>query len=213
MIKSMTGYGRSENMDANWKCTAEIKAVNHRYCDISIRMPSIMNPFEDRIKKMLSREIRRGKIDVYIRVESFGQEPAKIDINVGTADAYKQALDKLAARYAMPDQATLPMLAAYSDVFMVDKAVTDETRDRIWAVLEKAVNDARIQFNDMRLVEGQALFTDIMAKRTSIINLLGQIKNQLPTVTQEFEKRLRDRVSEVLEMLPGAEPDESRLLV
>ena len=219
MIKSMTGYGRGEYMDSDWKCTAEVKAVNHRYCDISIRMPPIMNPYEDRIKKMLSQDIRRGKVDVYIRIESFGNEPVKIDINAGAADAYMQALDKLVVRYTLSDQVTLAMLASYPDIFMVDKNVTDETRSRIWTVLEKAIGHACAQFNEMRCIEGKVLFSDISAKRDHIINRTEQIKTQLPIAAQEYEKRLKDRIKEVLAQLQEGsgslpiEPDESRLLV
>ena len=218
MIRSMTGYGRSENMGLDWKCTVEIKAVNHRYCDISIRMPHSMNPYEDRIRKMLSKEVRRGKVDVYIRVESFGQEPVKIEINAGVADAYMKVMNDLRDRYAIGDQVSLAMLTAYPDVFMVDKAVTDETRSLIWTVLEKAVMDACTQFNEMRRVEGNALLGDILAKRTHIIDLLEQVKARLPTAAQEYEKRLRERIKEVLAQLTEAEntvsvePDESRLL-
>ena len=219
MIRSMTGYGRSENMGLDWKCTVEVKAVNHRYCDISIRMPHSMNPYEDRIRKMLSKQVRRGKVDVHIRVESFGQEPVKIDINAGAADAYVKALHDLRDRYAISDQITLDTLTSYPDVFMVDKAITDETRSLIWSVLEKAVADACAQFNEMRRTEGNALLTDILAKRANITDLLEQIKARLPTAAQEYEKRLRERVKEVLAQLAEAdssisvEPDESRLLV
>ena len=213
MIRSMTGYGRGESMGYDWKCTVELKAVNHRYCDISIRIPPMMNPFEDRIRKILAKEIGRGKVDMYVRIDSFGQQMAKVEINTGMADAYMKALHKLLERYAVPDQATLAMLASYPDVFVVDKSVTEEARNRIWAVLERSIQEAVAEFNSMRLAEGKALHLDILTKRTHLIDLLREIKAKTPEIAKDYEKRLRTRVDEVLKQIQGAEPDESRLLV
>ena len=213
MIKSMTGYGQGESMGYDWKCTVEIKAVNHRYSDISIRIPQIMNSYEDRVRKILAQQIHRGKIDVYIRIESFGQETAKINVNIGMADAYMKALHKLLERYTVPDQATLSLLASYPDVFMVDKTVSDETRNRIWTVLERTLQTACSQLIEMRQAEGVNLKADILSKTTRLQNLLKLLKDQIPQGAMDYEKRLKDRISEVLSHMPGAEPDESRLLV
>ena len=218
MIRSMTGYGRGESMGYDWKCTVEIKALNHRYCDISVRIPPMMNPFEDNIRKILAKEIHRGKLEVYIRIDSFGQQPVKIEINASMADAYMKALHKLLERYAVPDQATLAMLASYPDVFMVDKTVTDELRSRIWTVLERAVREALKQFNEMRKREGDALYTDVLLKRSRLQELLKDIKLRLPETVKEYEKRLRDRIAEVITHLPEggrslSDTDENRLLV
>ena len=212
MIKSMTGYGQGESMGYDWKCTVEIKAVNHRYCDISIRIPPIMNSYEDRVRKILAQEIRRGKIDVYIRTESFGHELVKVDINVGMADAYMKALHKLTERYPLPDQTTLYLLSTFPEVFLVDKTVTDETRSRIWTVMERTVYAACAQLTEMRQLEGTALRMDILAKTTHLADLLKALKSQMPQVALDYEKRLRNRIDEVLSHVPEAEVDESRLL-
>jgi len=210
----MTGYGRGESMAFEWKCTVELKTVNHRYCDISIRIPPVMNPYEDRVRKILTREVQRGKLDVYIRVESFGQQPVKVEVNGGMADAYMKALHTMTKRYAVPDEPSLAMLASYPDVFMVDKTISDETRERIWSILEKALNEATEKLNEMRSAEGKALYADIMAKRMGLADLLRELKVRLPEAASDYEKRLQTRITEVLERLNLAEePDEARLLI
>ena len=218
MIRSMTGYGRGESTGFDWKCTVELKAVNHRYCDISVRIPSMMNPYEDQVRKILAKEIRRGKVDAYVRIESFGQYPVKIDVNISVADAYIKAMHKLLERYTVPDQATLALLATYPDVFVVDKTLTDETKNRVWTVLERTVQQAADQLNEMRLAEGKAMYVDILIKRTRITDMLKLVKAQLPEAAKEYEKRLRKRVEEVYaqlppDRLPDGGIDESRLMV
>jgi len=211
----MTGYGRGELMQGDWRCVAEIKAVNHRYCDISIRMPSMINPFEDSIRKMLSVDVSRGKVDIYIRVDSFGQTPAKIDVNMGVANSYIEALNKLVDNFDVPDKPSLAMLASHHDVFMVDKSVSDETRSAVWAVVESTLKDAVKQFTDMRLKEGQALLQDIFQKCNAICTLLEEVKQRLPHLAEDYEKRLRSRIDEMLKHLQDSSiepPDESRII-
>jgi len=174
-----------------------------------------MNPFEDSIRKKLSKCIHRGKIDVYIRVDSFGQTAAKIELNAGVATSYYSALRKLANDFQLPDTPTLAMMSSNPDIFMVDKSLTDDVRNAIWAVVETAIEDAISQFNNMRQKEGQALFEDILQKRDRIIQLLEEVNERLPDLAKDYEKRVRDRLDEVFSQLQEANlspPDESRIL-
>ena len=212
MIKSMTGYGYGESTGCDWRCTVELKAVNHRYCDISVRMPSIMNPHEDKVRKMLAKEIKRGKIDAYIRIDSFGQHPVKIDINFSAADAYVKAISRIKERYKMPDQLTLALLTGYQDVFTVDKTLSDEVKNQIWTVLERTIEAAAERLNEMRAVEGEILYADILKKRARLLDLLTELKARLPDLVLEYEKRLRKRIDEVIAQLPEAKADENRLM-
>ena len=219
MIRSMTGYGWSESSGYDYKCTAEIKAVNHRYCDVNIRMPAMMNPFEDQARKLLTEVLYRGKIDVYIRIESQNQESVKIDVNTVVADAYTRAVHELIERYSMPDRLTLDMLVKYPEVFKVDKSLTDEARQRIWTVLEKALFQALDQLKKMREAEGESLYTDIMAKRNCLADLLEGVKARGPEAVLEYEKRIRKRIEEVLAQIENdkqsapVEADENRLML
>ena len=217
MVKSMTGYGRGECMRHDWKFAVEIKTVNHRYCDISIRLPQVMNPYEDRIRKILASGINRGKVDVYIRMETLGHPPVKINVNTAVADAYASALHKLLDRYPVPDQITLSMLAAGPNVFTVDSSMStadeEEMRSKAWEALEIALRAAADQLEEMRLSEGKALQADISVRRSRLTEVIDEIKTRLPIVQQDYENRLRERVEEVLAHLPNGEPDESRLIV
>ena len=219
MIRSMTGYGRAESTGYDWKCTVELKSVNHRYCDVSIRLPSFMNPYEEKTRKILTKEIKRGKIDAYIRIENLGHQPVKIELNTGVADAYVKAMHLLLERYTVPDQVTLSSLSNYPDVFTVDKSVTDEAKARVWVVLERTIKEATASLNAMRLAEGKALYGDILIKRTNIADFLKSLKQKLPQVVTEYEKRLRDRIAEVITKMaetdrpPDLQLDESRILV
>ena len=212
MIKSMTGYGWGESTGYDWNCKVELKAVNNRYLDMSVRLPPIMNAYSEQVRKVLSEKLRRGKIDVYINIESLAQYPVKISVNTSVTDAYMKAIDELLKRYVVSDQASLSLLALYPDAFIVDKSLTDETKGCIWVILERAVKEACKNLTDMRLAEGKALYEDIMAKRTNIVDMLSDLKARLPEVAADFEKRIRKRVQETLVLLPDAEPDESRLL-
>ena len=213
MLRSMTGYGRGECIRQDWKCSAEIKSVNHRFCDISIRLPSMMNPYEDRIRKLVAKEVHRGKVDVYIRIDSLGLQPVNIDVNLAVADAYFKAFDKIKTRFTVPDEVTLEMLASKPDVFMVDKSVTDDQRSLVWSPLEEALNIAVSQFNEMRIVEGKTLHGDIMARRFRIIDCLSQVKERIPIAALEYKKRLEERITDVLANMPEAELDESRIIM
>ena len=213
MIRSMTGYGRGECIRGDWKCYVEVKAVNHRFCDVSIRLPSMMNPYEDRIRKLIAKEVNRGKVDVYVRIDSLGQQPVNIDVNLAVADAYSEALNKLKARFTVPDQVTLEMLASRPDVFMVDKSVTDDQRNQVWSPLEEALNIAVSQFNEMRALEGKTLYGDMMARRLRMIDCLGKVKERIPIAALEYKKRLEERIADVLANMPDTEPDESRMML
>jgi len=218
VVKSMTGYGRGEHTRNEWKFIAEIKAVNHRYCDISIKMPSVMNPFEDRIRKLLARDIKRGKVDVYVRLESYGQQNVKIHTNVQVAEAYAKALYSLQDRYHVSDGLSLQLLASLPEVFTIDKSVEheEELGYRMWEVLEPAIESAAKNFNDMRQVEGRNLLGDILSKRKDVLEIMKEIKTRAPLVALEHEKRLRERIAEVLRLAPEAgfeERDENRILL
>jgi len=173
----------------------------------------MMNPYEDRVRKMLAKDIRRGKVDVYIRLDSLGQHPIKMDVNFALVDAYFKALNKVLERYIVPDQVTLSMLTSNPDVFMTDNTVTDETKKQVWQVMEKAVAAAISQFNDMRMNEGYSMYEDIMEKCSHIKELLTEIKTRVPISAQDYKKRLTDRINEVFTQMPKVELDESRLLM
>jgi len=207
----MTGYGRKENISSDLKCSVEIRSVNHRYLDISIRMPHMMNPYEDTVRKMLSKAISRGKVDVFIRVETYGHQ--KIEINTHMLGAYYTAFNNIKEQLGLSDEVKLDTLVSMPDVFLIDKSLDEEAVSSVWSALEEVVSAAVSKFNAMRLLEGGAVAADINSKLEQISSLLELLKKRLPFAEEEYERRLRERIAEVSSRMPLAEADESRVLV
>lgn len=212
MIRSMTGYGRGEHTAFDRRFRVEIKSVNHRYGDITIKLPRFLNPFEDRIRKRLARDVQRGKTDVFINFETFAARDVKATVNTAFADAYEQALKTLSDRYGLADGVTLAMLAAHPDIVNIEKDTLDETTQaELWDTLSEALERALSVFNAMRETEGAALFQDLTEKRDRVKRLLAQIKERAPAVAAEYAERLRERVAETLAAV-NLPMDDGRLL-
>jgi uncharacterized protein (TIGR00255 family) len=213
MPNSMTGFGRGEHLSNDRRFKVEIKSVNHRYGDFSIRLPRFLNLFEERVRKRLAQTIVRGKVEVWVNFESFTQKDINVRVNPAFADAYMNALNELTERYALQDKPTLQMLAAHHDVLSIDKSdLKDENlQQELWETLSRALEQALASYSHMREAEGLALKKDIKEKQANIINLLTQIKERAPLVADEHAARLRERITEALEA-HNLTVDEGRLL-
>lgn len=213
MIRSMTGYGRGECSLHNRKIVAEIKSVNHRYNDITIKMPKLLNPLEDSIRKRLSPEINRGKTDVYITMESYSTDDIKISFNEATADLYVNELRKIVERYSLPDGVSLDLIARFPDLITVEKNMDeDKIRGEIDETLRTALGLALEAFVRMREAEGETLKKDIAAKTAEIKALVEKVRERAPIVAKDYSERLRARITEALASAEAYEADESRLL-
>ena len=219
MPRSMTGFGRGECVRYDRRFKIEIKAVNHRYNDITIKLPRFLNPFEDRLKKRLSRDIARGKVDMWVNFESFTQKDIAVNINEAFADAYVNAMDTLVKRYnwgeSVPAQAGLEILSRNPDIIVSDRFETafsaKDTQAQIWETLEAALENALVQFNTMRETEGAALVHDINDKSERINEIIIQLKNRAPIAVAEHAAKLKLRITEMLANL-GHQLDESRFI-
>ncbi len=207
MIKSMTGYGRGENESENRKFSVEIKSVNHRYNDISIRLPRAMNYLEDKIRKTLMKKIMRGKTDVYITFETFSDDDVNIKINEPLARAYCSKLDYLKLNFGLTGDNTLDLVVKFPDIISVEKVQEDE--DFMWNALLPALEDAINGFISMREAEGESLKTDILKKAEIIEGYVEKIKERAPLVAEDYRKRLTDRLNE---LLADTNIDEQRIL-
>ena len=207
MIRSMTGYGRGENLANDRKFTVEIKSVNHRYNDISIKLPRSMNPLEDKIKKVLMKDIFRGKTDVYINFETIASEDVSIKFNEALADAYFEKLNVIKERYGVTSPDMLSLIAKYPDVVTSEKVQSDE--DVLWETLLPALEEAKDKFVAMRTVEGEALKNDILLKNEKIAGFVNEIKGRTDLVAEEYRSKLMQRITDVL---GEVEIDEQRIL-
>ena len=207
-MRSMTGYGRGECLLYERKFTVEIKSVNHRYNDITIKMPRTLLVYEDRVKKLLSREIFRGKTDVYINFESYSKDDVKVNVNEALADGYVSALKALKKRYEINDEISLSLIARFPDIITVEKAISENETDEIWECLEKACLSALDMFVEMRRKEGEALKENILLKLDTINNAIKKVEQRAPEVAKDYRIRLTERLQELDEL----NVDETRLI-
>jgi len=208
-MKSMTGYGRGECTMYERKFTVEIKAVNHRYNDITVKLPRAIMGFEDEIKKAISKKVFRGKLDVFVNFESFSQEDINISVNEPLAKSYTETLRKLKSDLHLDGDVTIEIVSKFPDVITVDKSISNEnTENEIRECLMKAVEDATDAFVAMREVEGETLKKNIIKKVAFVNDALQKIEERAPWVSKDYRARLEAKLADLDEI----QVDESRLL-
>ena len=209
MIKSMTGFGRSEYTDGKRNITVEIKSVNHRYSDISIKMPRRYGFAEDKVKNAVKERIRRGKVDVSIMVENITENDVNIKLNTMIAKQYYENLLELRKEFSVEGDITLQFLAGLPDVM---KAIPDvEDEEEITKAILIPVAEAAANLEKMRAVEGEKLAEDLIAKGRSIRSILDKIAERAPQVSIDYTARLRERITELIG--GSIEVPEDRILV
>ena len=196
MLKSMTGFGRCEIAGVDRKITVEMKAVNHRYCDISIKMPKKLSFFEAGIRNVLKKYIGRGKIDVYITYEDYTENNVCVKYNADLAREYFANLEKMSKEFGVENDIRVSSLSRYPEVFTLEEQTIDEKE--LWALVEEAVNTAASRFVDTRISEGEHLKQDIVAKLDSMLNLVNFIETRSPEVVAEYRNKLLAKVTELL---------------
>ena len=212
MLRSMTGYGRGECLIGERKFSVEIKSVNHRYNDISIKLPRGMAEFEDTVKKLLLEEITRGKTDVYISFETFSKSDIVVKFNEPLADVLVDQLKEMKNRFNTTDGISLNILTRFSEILTVEKgSYGQETKDACLSGITYAVTKALEVFINMRKTEGQALKNDILGKLSNIHSSLETIKIHAPLVVDTYRDRLTQRLNDMLGS-NGIAIDENRIM-
>lgn len=211
MVKSMTGYGRGEYIDEKKSITVEIKAVNHRYCDVYVKMPRRYSFAEERIKSDVRDALKRGKIEVLVTVDSFGESENDIRLNEDVARKYYRALKALEETFELDQQGgvTLSMLAGMPDVIKAVPAEEDE--EALLHSLGVATEIALQNIINMRAAEGERLAKDILMRADIIEEIKDKIKERAPEIGKEYADKFRERVNELLE--GKLEVPEERVLV
>jgi len=217
-IKSMTGYGSGECLQYDRKFKVEIKSVNHRFSDVTIKMPRFLNPFEDQIRKRLAQDIQRGKVDVWVGFESFTKDDVSVSVNTALADAYMDALTRLAKQYfdgTISGTVGLELLAKNPDIITVDRfentLSTEQTQHELFETLSGALTAALNQFNHMRKAEGDALCHDVLNNHEKLVLLVAEIKKRIPDAEAENANRLYERVRELCTKT-NQQPDDGRMM-
>ena len=200
MIKSMTGFGRGEYTDGKRNMVVEIKTVNHRYADITIKMPRRYSFAEDKIKSAIKAHIRRGKADVFIMVENIGDSDVSVQINEELAKQYLEKMvslrDALGEPEGFNDQLSLLQIAGLPDVIKNTPAAEDE-EEIIQALLIPTLQAAQ-NLDKMRTTEGEKLAEDLLAKGENLKTLLDQIAVRAPQVATDYTAKLRERITELI---------------
>lgn len=196
MIKSMTGFGRSEYTDGKRSIIVEIKSVNHRYSDITFKMPRRYSFAEDRLKAAVKDIARRGKIDVSIMVENITEDDTNVKLNTMVARQYYENLKELQREFNLSGDITLQFLSSLPDVM---KAIPDvEDEEEIFKSLEVPVLEAAKKLDGMRTLEGAKLAEDIIKRGDYIRARVKDIEVRSPEVTKSYAEKLRDRIKELV---------------
>lgn len=208
MIRSMTGYGRGENVLHDRTINVELRAVNNRYLDCNVKMPRIYAFAEDAIKARIQKSISRGKVDVFVTIDRSAADRVKVTLNKSLADGYYNALTQMRDAYQLKDDISVSLLSRFPDIFLVEKEQEDAeavTQD-ICSVLELALKD----FNAMREREGAKLAEDVLSRTETILSLVEQVEARSPQTVTEYREKLLARMNEVLE---SKQIDENRILM
>lgn len=210
MVRSMTGYGRGEVVDNGVSVTVELRAVNNRYLDCTIKMPRAYLFVEDAMKERLQAKVGRGKVDVYVNIAHTAGDDTVVTVNTALAKSYIDALKELyeldGGNY-IKKSGYAADLAKFPDVLTVEKK--EEDQERLKELLLEALETALAGFNDMRETEGAKLAQDILSRGETIEALVGKVEERAPGIVADYRARLMARMSEVLQ---NTQIDEGRIL-
>ena len=207
MIKSMTGFGRAEVSDEKRKITIEIKAVNHRYLDVNMKMPKKLCIFESSIRTVLKEYVERGKIDIFITYEDFTETNVLVKYNDEVAKAYVAFINDISKEFSLENDLKASTLSRFPEVFTLEEQEIDESE--LWEYVEKALRDALKMFVDARVKEGENLKNDIIVKLDNMLENVSFIEKRAPEIINEYHARLKDKVSEYLK---DSSIDEQRIV-
>ncbi len=206
MIKSMTGFGRFEVSELDKKIIVELKSVNHRYLDVNVKMPKILNAFDSAIRAEIKKYASRGKIDMYISFEDTSQNKASLRYNSDLAAEYMSYYKSISEQFGIENDATASKLMRCPDVLVMEDNKTDE--DELWKLVQKAVDGALERFVESRISEGEHLKQDLATKLDNMLSIVDYISVRSPKVFEEYRVNIRKQVTE---LLGNTQIDESRI--
>lgn len=207
MLKSMTGYGRCETMVDGKKIMVEIKSVNHRYADYSIRVPRHLGFLEEKVRSYASTIITRGKVDIYISVESYDEADKDIILNEELTKSYLDALHILRDKFGLKDDISVMSVARYPDIFKTERR--EEDMDKTWQSVKTVMDRALSDFAAMRQREGERIERDLRDRIAYMETLARQVDKRSPQTVAEYKEKLYTKIKELLE---DRDIDEARIL-
>ena len=207
LIKSMTGYGRAVETVNGREFTVELRSVNNRYLDCSVRLPRLLSFGEEAVKQAVKASISRGKVDVFISVHTEGGDDVQVSLNKGVLEGYLSAMHQMVAEYGVQDDISVSTVSRLPDVFIVEKPQVDE--EQLLGDLMSVVAKALEGYDAMRCTEGAALDKDLRSRGNTILELVAQVEAGNSQTVIDYRTRLENKLREVLE---NTNIDESRIL-
>lgn len=207
MLKSMTGYGRRETVIGGKKILVEIKSVNHRFADYNIKVPRHLGFLEDKVKKYAAQSITRGKVDIFVSVESSEEADKYIKLNKELAKNYIDVLCELRDSFGLKDDITVSNVARFSDIFQSEKREEDE--EEIWELVKAVMTEAMEEFITMRSNEGERIQKDLLQRVNYMQTLSDKIDARSPQTVREYSDRLYAKIKDILD---DRSIDETRII-
>ena len=207
LIKSMTGYGRAVETVNGREFTVELRSVNNRYLDCSVRLPRILSFTEDAVKQAVKASVSRGKVDVFISVRSEAGEEIQVSLNTAVLDSYLKAMHRMVEEYGVRDDISVSNVSRLPEVFVMERPEVDE--EQLMTDLMQVVQKALAGYDAMRQQEGQALDADLRSRGNTILQLVEQVEAGNGQTVVDYRNRLEAKLKEVLN---NTSIDESRIL-
>ena len=207
MIKSMTGYGRAVETVNGREFTVELRSVNNRYLDCSVRLPRILSFGEDAVKQAVKNAVSRGKVDVFISVRSENGDEVQVNLNKAVLESYLEAMRQMVTDYGVTDDISVSAVARLPEVFTLEKPQVDE--EQLLADLMTVVDKALDGYDAMRRTEGEALDRDLRRRGETIVELVSRVEQGNAQTVINYRTRLENKLKEVL---ANTQLDESRIL-
>ena len=196
MINSMTGFGRGEVQDEQFKITIEMKSVNHRYLDVNVRVPRKLSFCEQLIRKNVKKYGSRGKVDVFVNMEYIQGDTAGIKYNEAVAAAYRECVKQISQDFQLAEDLSAYRLSKYPEVIMQEEESLDE--EKLTALVTEAMENAGKVFQESRRIEVGGLCEDLLGKLKKVSALVEQIKDRSPEIVEEYRQKITERIQELL---------------
>ncbi|MBR4208169.1 MAG: YicC family protein, partial [Lachnospiraceae bacterium] len=209
MARSMTGFGRAETEKDGRRISVEIRAVNHRYLDLNIRLPRTLAPFEGKLRSLLKEYMERGKTDVYVSFEDLSEKGVNVTYNKALAGKYLSYMKEMSKDFSLEEDIRVSTLARFPDVLVASQDEEDE--DMLWSMLEETARLASANFVECREKEGANLKADLDAKLDDMLEKVEVIEKRSPEILKAYEERLRAKIEELLKD-SSALADEGRII-
>ena len=197
MLKSMTGFGRGEGETPLGRMVVECRSINHRYCDINLKLPKRFNPLESRIKEMVRSEVSRGRIDLSVKFDTSGDGKVQYEVDISLADQYYRALQLLKEKYKIQGEITLELLTGAKHLIQAREIMEDV--EPFWQEIAPILNQSLKEMDNMKKTEGESLGKDIRQRMDRISQIFGEIGVKFSSSQKAFQQRFRERLQTLLE--------------